>query len=60
MTLEALSWICPVQGKNAASDDVNDPLFIAVTDLQDEIYEIEKAEKNITFDLPIQYGFFIL
>lgn len=49
-----------VQGANAASDEVNDPLFIAVTELQDEIYEIEKAKKTITFDLPIQLGYFIL
>lgn len=49
-----------VKGANAASQEVNNPLFMAVTELQDEVYEVEKAKKMIIFDLPIQLGYFIL
>lgn len=49
-----------VNGANAASQEVNNPLFMAVTELQDEVYEVEKAKKMIIFDLPIQLGYFIL
>lgn len=40
--------------------EVNNRLFMAVTDLQDEVYEVEKAKQMIIFDLPIQLGYFIL
>lgn len=30
---------------------------MAVTELQDEVYEVEKAKKMIIFDLPIQLGY---
>lgn len=33
---------------------------MAVTELQDEVYEVEKAKKMILFYLPIQTGYFIL
>lgn len=33
---------------------------MAVTELQDEVYEVEKAKKMIIFYLPIQTGYFIL
>lgn len=49
-----------VNGANAASQEVNNPLFMAVTELQDEVYEVEKAKKMIIFYLPIQLGYFIL
>lgn len=34
-----------VNGANAASLEVNNPLFMAVTELQDEVYEVEKAKR---------------
>lgn len=48
-----------VQGANAASQEANNPPLMAVTELQDEVYEVEMAKK-IIFDLPIQLGYFIL
>lgn len=46
-----------VNGANAASQEVNNPLFMAVTELQDEVYEVEKAKKMIIFYLPIQLSY---
>lgn len=34
-----------VKGANAAIQEVNNPLFMAVTELQDEVYEVEKAKR---------------
>ena len=39
---------------------VNDLRFNKITELPDHVFEIEMKKKSITFDLPIQLGYYIL
>lgn len=34
-----------VKGANAAIQEVNNPLFMAVTELQDEVYEVKRLNR---------------
>ncbi|KAK3085829.1 hypothetical protein FSP39_009262 [Pinctada imbricata] len=49
-----------VHGIDSAMYAINDPRFINLTELDNDVYEIELAKKNIILDLPIQLGYFIL
>ncbi len=39
---------------------INDPLFRQMTKLSDSCFEVVLGKKNITLDIPIQVGFFVL
>ena len=39
---------------------INDPRFRTLSELEDDVFEIEMAKLHINLDLPIQLGFFIL
>ncbi len=39
---------------------INDPLFRQMTKLSENCYEVVLGKKNITLDIPIQVGFFVL
>ncbi|XP_061190256.1 uncharacterized protein LOC133198129 [Saccostrea echinata] len=49
-----------VKGIEEATIEVNDSKFINLTDLGHHVYEIEKAKSRISYDLPVQLGYFIL
>jgi hypothetical protein len=49
-----------VRGIKKASQKVNDRRFRALTELENDCFEIELAKQRICLDLPIQAGYFIL
>lgn len=49
-----------VKGTEQATEEINDPLFINMTELDENIFDIEKAKQRITLNLPVQLGYFIL
>ena len=49
-----------VLGKDEACKCVNQPVFRKLSELDDDLYEIESAKKSIKLDLPIYLGYFIL
>ena len=49
-----------VGGRSKAVQQVNKPHFIAMTELSDDMYEVESGKKSIKLDLPIVLGYFIL
>ena len=49
-----------VKSKKEACDAVNQPTFRKITELDDELYEIESAKKKILLNLPIYLGYYIL
>jgi ribA/ribD-fused uncharacterized protein len=49
-----------VEGEMKARMEVNNPRFIALTELGDNLYECESAKSKITLDLPIVLGYFVL
>jgi hypothetical protein len=40
--------------------EVNNPRFIALTELGENLYECECSKSKITLDLPIVLGYFVL
>ena len=49
-----------VQGKRNACLAANDPVYLKMCGLDDDLYEIESAKTKITLNLPIYLGYFIL
>ena len=49
-----------VRSKRDACIAINQPVFRKVSELDDDVYEIESVKKSITLDLPIYLGYFIL
>ena len=49
-----------VNNERDACIAVNQPIFRKITELDDELYEIESVKKKVTLDLPIYLGYFIL
>ena len=39
---------------------VNDPAFISLTEINGDLFEVERAKTRITLDLPVALGFAIL
>lgn len=49
-----------VKGERSATFKANEPLFQRMTELDDDIYEVESSKSKIKLDLPIYLGYFIL
>ena len=49
-----------VSGEKNARILVNDPRFISLTELGDDVFEIEMKKSSINLDMPIVLGFFVL
>ncbi|KAK3098713.1 hypothetical protein FSP39_022331 [Pinctada imbricata] len=49
-----------VKGMQAVQDAVNQSEFVRCTQLNNDVYEIEKSKNTIRLDLPIQIGYFVL
>ncbi|XP_033729708.1 uncharacterized protein LOC117318890 [Pecten maximus] len=49
-----------VRGETNACNAINDPRFKDLHQLDEDIFEVENAKRTITYDLPIQLGYFIL
>ena len=49
-----------VRGKSQACLKVNEPIFKTLAEINDDIFELQLSKKNITLDLPIILGYFIL
>ena len=60
MSKEKHTGIIYVRDSYQARVKVNNPRFKALTELDNDVYEIETSKKHISLDLPIQLGFFIL
>ena len=60
MNKEKHREIIYVKGRREMQLAVNEPRFRRVTHLGDDMYEIERSKKIITFDIPNYLGFFVL
>lgn len=49
-----------VNSKTDACQQVNEPTFQSMTELETEYFEMEMAKKRIQLDMPIQLGYWIL
>ena len=60
MNKERHNKIDYVKGEIKATMKTNQPVFKKLTELDDELFEIESVKKEIKLDLPIYLGYFIL
>ena len=54
------SWVKYIKGEHQAKLCMNDKMFRDVSALDNGTFEVQMAKNQITLDLPIQIGFFIL
>ncbi|XP_035676271.1 sushi, von Willebrand factor type A, EGF and pentraxin domain-containing protein 1-like [Branchiostoma floridae] len=55
---EKQSDVCYCDSEVAATQKINYPCLRQITEVVDGFYEIETGKRRITFDLPLQVGFF--
>ena len=60
MNKEKFSKINYVKGETNACMKTNESNFKKLTELDDSLYEVESAKKQLNLDLPIYLGYFIL
>ena len=53
-------WVKYIKGEHQVKLSINDKMFRDVSALDDGTFEVQMAKNQITLDLPIQIGFFIL
>ncbi|XP_078694703.1 uncharacterized protein LOC144923755 [Branchiostoma floridae x Branchiostoma belcheri] len=56
---EKQSDVCYCDSAVGATQRINSPCFKKVSEVVDGFYEIETGKRKITFDLPIQIGFYV-